>query len=130
MVYMIFMGIISLFVAIFALQNAAAVEVSFLFWHTDMSLALVILGCLIAGFILASLWTLKVKTGHFMKERKLKKQIQTLEEKKQAWEQDREAFRREHFSSKSEFKGGKFDAAKFDPKKDTDPLIKPFKPVE
>ena len=130
MVYMIIIGIISLFVAIFALQNAAAVEVSFLFWHMDMSLALIILGCLIIGFVLASLWTLKVKTGHFMKERKLKKQIETLEEKKQAWEQDREAFRREHFSSKSEFKGGKFDAAAFNAKKDKEPLIKPFKPVK
>lgn len=130
MVYVIIMGIISLFVAIFALQNAAAVEVSFLFWHMDMSLALIILGCLITGFILASLWTLKVKTGHFMKERKLKKQIENLEEKKQAWEQDRAAFRREHFSGKSEFTGKKFDASKFDPKKDKEPIIKPFKPVE
>ena len=61
MLYVILMGIIALLVAIFALQNAMAVEVSFLFWHFSMSLALIILGYLLAGFFLASLWTLKVK---------------------------------------------------------------------
>ena len=52
MLYVILMGIIALLVAIFALQNAMAVEVSFLFWHFSMSLALIILGCLLAGFFL------------------------------------------------------------------------------
>ena len=43
MLYAIIMGIIALFIAIFALQNAAAVEVSFLVWHFSLSLALIIL---------------------------------------------------------------------------------------
>lgn len=42
MFYMIIMGILSLCVAIFAVQNAVSVEVSFLFWHFSMSLALII----------------------------------------------------------------------------------------
>ena len=52
MLYAIIMGIIALFIAIFALQNAAAVEVSFLVWHFSLSLALIILGCLLLGFLL------------------------------------------------------------------------------
>ena len=43
MFYMIIMGILSLCVAIFAVQNAVSVEVSFLFWHFSMSLALIII---------------------------------------------------------------------------------------
>ena len=86
MLYAIIMGIIALFIAIFALQNAAAVEVSFLVWHFSLSLALIILGCLLLGFLLASLWTLKVKAGHYMKDRKLKEQLRQLEEKKENWE--------------------------------------------
>lgn len=82
MLYVILMGIIALFIAIFALQNAAAVEVSFLIWHFSLSLALIIMGCLLLGFLLASLWTLKVKAGHYMKDRKLKEQLRQLEEKR------------------------------------------------
>ena len=52
MLYAIIMGIIALFIAIFALQNAAAVEVSFLVWHFSLSLALIILGCLLLGLSL------------------------------------------------------------------------------
>lgn len=95
MLYAIIMGIIALFIAIFALQNAAAVEVSFLVWHFSLSLALIILGCLLLGFLLASLWTLKVKAGHYMKDRKLKEQLRQLEEKKENWE----ARQREQVSS-------------------------------
>lgn len=80
MFYMIIMGILSLCVAIFAVQNAVSVEVSFLFWHFSMSLALIIIGSLLIGLVLSGLIALKVKAGHFMKERRLKGQIKALEE--------------------------------------------------
>lgn len=127
MVYMIVMGIISLVIAIFVLQNAALVEVSFLFWHFSMNLALVILGCFLLGFVVASLWTLKMKAGHFMKDRKLKGQIRELEEKKAEWERTRPqtsaAVPRAPRSRASQ-------PSRYDPKKDTDPIIKPFRPKD
>ncbi len=69
MLYAILMGLIALFIAIFAIQNAIPVEVSFLVWHFSLSLVLIILGCLLLGFILASLWTLKIMACHYMNER-------------------------------------------------------------
>ena len=80
MFFRIIMGILSLCVAIFAVQNAVSVEVSFLFWHFSMSLALIIIGSLLIGLVLSGLIALKVKAGHFMKERRLKGQIKALEE--------------------------------------------------
>lgn len=61
MFYMIIMGILSLCVAIFAVQNAVSVEVSFLFWHFSMSLALIIIGSLLIGLVLSGLIALKSK---------------------------------------------------------------------
>ena len=131
MLYAIIMGIIALFIAIFALQNAAAVEVSFLVWHFSLSLALIILGCLLLGFLLASLWTLKVKAGHYMKDRKLKEQLRKLEEKKENWE----ARQREQVSSgripRMDLpRSGEKKGRTFDPSRDKDPINKPFRPNE
>lgn len=81
MFYMIIMGILSLCVAIFAVQNAVSVEVSFLFWHFSMSLALIIIGSLLIGLVLSGLIALKVKAGHFMKERRLKGRSRPLKRK-------------------------------------------------
>ena len=129
MLYVILMGIIAFFVAVFALQNAMAVEVSFLFWHFSMSLALIILSCLLAGFFLASLWTLKVKAGHYMKDRRLKEQLRQLEDKKADWEERQERQARRpvpHMNLPRTERKGKA----YDPARDQDPIIKPFRPKE
>lgn len=131
MLYVILMGIIALFIAIFALQNAAAVEVSFLIWHFSLSLALIIMGCLLLGFLLASLWTLKVKAGHYMKDRKLKEQLRQLEEKKEAWEaQQRERMDSFRIPRMDLPRRGEGKSRPFDVKKYKDPIIKPFRPKE
>ena len=124
MVDIILMGIISLAVAIFAIQNAVSVEISFLFWHFTMSLALIILGCLILGFIIASLWTLKAKTSHFMKERKYKEQIRQLEEELDEMQAAAPRFT-ETKVPRSDFAGKGYD-----PKKDQNPIIRPFRPED
>ncbi len=125
MFYVILMGIISLFIAIFVLQNAALVEVSFLFWHFSMNLALIILGCFFLGFLVASLWTLKIKAGHFMRDRKLKGKIRELEEKT--------AERNETGTAAvptSPMHRTYTPSSSYDAKKDTDPIIKPFRPKD
>ena len=94
-----------------------------------MSLALIILSCLLAGFFLASLWTLKVKAGHYMKDRRLKEQLRQLEDKKADWEarQERQARRPvPHMDLPRTERKGKT----YDPAQDQDPIIKPFRPKE
>lgn len=118
MFYMIIMGILSLCVAIFAVQNAVSVEVSFLFWHFSMSLALIIIGSLLIGLVLSGLIALKVKAGHFMKERRLKGQIKALEEENA--ENRRKMGTVPHFKARPK--------ASDAPQTDYDPIIKPFDP--
>ena len=108
MFYMIIMGILSLCVAIFAVQNAVSVEVSFLFWHFSMSLALIIIGSLLIGLVLSGLIALKVKAGHFMKERRLNA------------ENRRKMGTVPHFKARPK--------ASDAPQTDDDPIIKPFDP--
>jgi uncharacterized integral membrane protein len=48
---LIFVFIIVAAVAVFSVQNAAPVAVSFLFWHFEASLAVVIVLALLAGIV-------------------------------------------------------------------------------
>ncbi|WP_416182283.1 lipopolysaccharide assembly protein LapA domain-containing protein [Acidaminococcus timonensis] len=128
MLYAILMGLIALFIAIFAIQNAIPVEVSFLVWHFSLSLVLIILGCLLLGFILASLWTLKIKAGHYMKDRKLKNQLRDLEAEKAQWE--KEETRRTPSIPRAPRTGGYAFKSGKPLKEDKDPIIRPFRPKE
>ena len=62
MIYLILMGLLSIGIALFAVQNSMAVEINFMFWTFTTSLVLVILGCFVSGIILGGLWILKIKT--------------------------------------------------------------------
>lgn len=128
MFYAILMGLIALFIAIFAIQNAIPVEVSFLAWHFSMSLVLIILSCLLLGFILASLWTLKMKAGHYMKDRKLKSQLRDLEAEKAQWE--KQETRRTGTIPRAPRTGGYASKSTKPLKDDKDPIIQPFRPKE
>lgn len=128
MLYVILMGLIALFIAIFALQNATPVEVSFLVWHFSMSLALIILGCLLLGFAFASLMTLKIKAGHYMKDRKLKSQLRDLEAEKAQWE--KQEARRTGTLPRPPRTGGYAPKSSKPVKDDKDPIIRPFRPKE
>lgn len=126
MLYGILMGLIALFIAIFALQNATPVEVSFLAWHFSMSLALIIMGCLLLGFAFASLLTLKIKASHYMKDRKLKNQLRDLEEEKAQWE--KKESQRLRTVPRASRTGGYAPKNTKPAKDDKDPIIPPFRP--
>ena len=126
MLYGILMGLIALFIAIFALQNATPVEVSFLAWHFSMSLALIIMGCLLLGFAFASLLTLKIKASHYMKDRKLKNQLRDLEEEKAQWE--KQESQRLRSVPRAPRPGGYATKGTKPSKDDKDPIIPPFRP--
>jgi putative membrane protein len=122
MLYLIVMGIMALCIAIFAVQNAVMVEVSFLFWHFSMSLALIILGSLVIGFMISGLIALKVKTTHYMKERKLKGEIKELKQQATQRSKDRPVSDVPRFTAPrphSTYRPGDDDK---------DPIIKPFNP--
>jgi putative membrane protein len=87
MFYLIFSGVVCILVALFAIQNAMTVEVQFLFWTFTTSLVLVIFSCFLAGVLVTSLWVLKIKASHYLKDRKRKATIKDLEDEKAAIEE-------------------------------------------
>lgn len=80
MIYLILMLIVSLGVALFAVQNAMMVDVSFMAWKFSTSLVLVIFCSLFAGMLIALFWMLKMKAQHYLQNKKLKEQMDALEE--------------------------------------------------
>jgi len=80
MIYVIIMCVVSLCVALFAVQNSMTVAVTFLAWNFTTSLVMVILSSLIAGLLIAFCWGLKLKTQHYLHDRKRQEQITTLED--------------------------------------------------
>ncbi len=80
MIYVIIMCIVSLCVALFAVQNSMTVAVTFLAWNFTTSLVMVILSSLIAGLLIAFCWGLKLKTQHYLHDRKRQEQITNLED--------------------------------------------------
>lgn len=82
MIYLILMLIVSLGVALFAVQNAMTVDVSFMAWKFTTSLVLVIFCSLFAGMLIALFWMLKMKAQHYLQDKKLKAQVGVLEEEK------------------------------------------------
>jgi uncharacterized integral membrane protein len=76
------MCLVSLCVALFAVQNSMTVAVTFLTWNFTTSLVMVILSSLAAGLLIAFCWGLKLKTQHYLRDRKRQEQIAVLEEEK------------------------------------------------
>ena len=87
MIYLIFSGIVCIFVALFAIQNAMTVEVTFLFWTFTTSLVLVIFCCFMSGILVTSLWLLKIKASHYLADRKRRATIKDLQDEKAAIEE-------------------------------------------
>lgn len=82
MIYVILICIVSVGVALFAVQNPIGVEVTFLTWNFQTSLVMVILSSLISGLFIAFCWGLKLKAQHYLSERKIQEQVANLEEEK------------------------------------------------
>ena len=78
MPFIILTAVISIGVAIFAIQNAMSVHVNFFIWHGDASLVLVILGSFLAGILVATFYLLMVKARHFLATKKLEDEIYNL----------------------------------------------------
>jgi uncharacterized integral membrane protein len=58
---MVFIIIIAAVVAVFSIQNAAPVFVTFLFWHFEASLAIIILLSVLTGFIIGMIVLLSIR---------------------------------------------------------------------
>lgn len=81
MAYLVLMLIVSVAVALFAVQNAMVVDVNFVAWKFSTSLVMVILLSVLAGIIITLFWLLKMKTQNYIQIKKLKDQIVELEGK-------------------------------------------------
>ena len=75
MPYLLFTLIISIIVAVFAVQNAADVTVGFLMWTVQTSLVVVILGAALLGALAMGFFTLMLKAKHYLYNKSLKFEI-------------------------------------------------------
>lgn len=78
MPYLLFTLIISIIVAVFAVQNAADVTVGFLMWTVQTSLVVVILGAALLGALAMGFFTLMLKAKHYLYNKSLKFEIDQL----------------------------------------------------
>jgi uncharacterized integral membrane protein len=61
MITIVFIIIIAAVVAVFSIQNAAPVSVTFLSWHFEASLAIIILLSVLTGFIIGMIVLLSIR---------------------------------------------------------------------
>ena len=79
MPFLILVIIICMIVALFAVQNAVAVSLNFVFWSFSASLVLVILGAFLMGVLVATCFLLTMKAKHYLKDKKMREEIQQLQ---------------------------------------------------
>ncbi len=89
-IYLILAAILGIFIAVFAIQNAAAVTVKFLLWQFESSLAVLIILAMLAGMLLVFLISLpgRIKRRKELydrdkKIRELERQLQECQTKQQ-----------------------------------------------
>lgn len=79
MPFLILVIIICMIVALFAVQNAVAVSLNFVFWSFSASLVLVILGAFLMGVLVATCFLLTMKAKHYLKDKKMREEMQLLQ---------------------------------------------------
>lgn len=79
MPFLILVIIICMIVALFAVQNAVAVSLNFVFWSFSASLVLVILGAFLMGVLVATCFLLTMKAKHHLKDKKMREEMQQLQ---------------------------------------------------
>lgn len=79
MPFLILVIIICMIVALFAVQNAVAVSLNFVFWSFSASLVLVILGAFLMGVLVATCFMLTMKAKHYLKDKKMREEMQQME---------------------------------------------------
>lgn len=85
--FTIIMIVLSILVAMFAIQNAITVPLNFILWEFNSSLVLVILGAFFAGVLVASCFLLIAKAQHYLSDKKLREEIAGLQSEKQRLEE-------------------------------------------
>lgn len=71
--------VLSMVVALFAVQNAMTVSLSFVFWSFSASLVLVILGAFLMGVLVALCFMLAMKAKHYLQDKKLREEMTQLQ---------------------------------------------------
>lgn len=79
MPFLILVIIICMIVALFAVQNAVAVSLNFVFWSFSASLVLVILGAFLMGVLVATCFLLTMKAKHYLKDKKMREEMKQLQ---------------------------------------------------
>ncbi|WP_304226217.1 LapA family protein [Phascolarctobacterium succinatutens] len=79
MPFLILVIIICMIVALFAVQNAVAVSLNFVFWSFSASLVLVILGAFLMGVLVATCFLLTMKAKHYLNDKKMREEMQQLQ---------------------------------------------------
>lgn len=79
MPFVILMIIISMGVALFAVQNPVSVSLNFVLWSFTTSLVLVILGSFLMGLIVATFFMLMMKAKHYLADKKQREDMAKLE---------------------------------------------------
>lgn len=79
MPFLILVIIICMIVALFAVQNAVAVSLNFVFWSFSASLVLVILGAFLMGVLVVTCFLLTMKAKHYLKDKKMREEMQQLQ---------------------------------------------------
>ena len=71
--------VLSILVALFAVQNAVAVSLNFIFWSFTTSLVLVILGSFLMGVLVATCFLLAMKAKHYLQDKKMQEEMTKLQ---------------------------------------------------
>ena len=79
MILLIVMIIVSILVALFAMQNAMVVELNFIFWEFTASLVVVIVSAFALGILVALCFMLYMKAKNYMKTRKMQDELNKLQ---------------------------------------------------
>jgi putative membrane protein len=86
-------------ITIFALQNGVPLEVKFLVWGFKTSLIAVILGSVLIGAIIVSIFSLPLLIKKHFREKRLAKQVNELEKKSQELENQSQQKKASAFTS-------------------------------
>lgn len=92
---LIIMAAVSVFVVLFALQNAQIVSLNFIFMEFQGSLALVTIITFCCGLLVAGCYAGILKAKHYMKAKKMQEQIDALTKEK-AKAEELVAYLKEH----------------------------------
>ena len=79
--------VLSMVVALFAVQNAVTVSLSFVFWSFSASLVLVIFGAFLMGVLVALCFMLAMKAKHYLQDKKLREEMAQLQDENKRLEE-------------------------------------------